>query len=327
MFTTRRHILTATTAVVLATGMVACGSDDGDDAAQSTATPADDSSQATEHTYTVADEIAVTDAGKVRGLEVGPDGRLTAYVSSVEADVPGQVVSVDTSTGDATEIAELPMDELIMRHIFQGFDDEQLALASLKAPLTHIVDEDGNRTDELRVVDGNGVGVEVDDAGDAQMVSDRALSGLNSPNSANRGIFGAADMNGYVAVSQGSSIRFGMDGAPPEEGEPLDLPVEHTRTSAVLDGEDLMVTELDAAGEDTVIAVVYDEEGDAEPQLVQIDLSVDSESGGDTVTDTFTVEGLPDGAQITGVALDPEDENAAWLAVDGQGKLYRVELS
>lgn len=342
-----RRLLLRSTAAVAATGLlgaslVACGGEQDTDA-ETEPTVSETTSSATEsegadngtftadRSYTKQTEVLkVRDGGDIRGLEVNPadlnpvgdlsaSGGLTAYISSVDPDVPGRIVSVN-NIGDTEDIAELPMDELIMKRTLGQFDEGELATASLKAPLTHVVDSDGNQTDEIRAVDGNGIGVEVDSTGAATMTEDRALSGQWAPSRADRGVFGAADMGGYVAISTDEGIEFGTDGDDP-------APFDHESTRAVLDGEELEVTELDAAGEDTVIAVVKGVADESRPQLVTIDLSADP-ADGDTVTETFAVPGLWewDDPQITGVALQDQDVSAAWLSLKDHDGLYKIEL-
>ncbi|MEJ6549492.1 hypothetical protein PQI66_08045 [Corynebacterium sp. USCH3] len=329
--TTSRRLIAAAVAAVTATSLAAC-SDDEDDA-QPASTPAEDSSQTTEtetedaqegvaeHTFTVTDEISVADAGKVRGLEMAADGSLTAMVSSIEQGTPARVVSIDTGNGETRDVAEVSPEQ--WNYVDAGVRSDP-ETTSLVAPLTHLLDDEGNRTDEVLTasLDGNPVQVNLD--------TGEVTVGSNGPGGSPH--LGFADMGDYLLTSMngGGLLSLGNDGPDGLSGYAAEMGPSGTDSEVMVrvERQRVYTTEIDAVDDSTAIAVIAQDsvEDAGGAQLVTVDLTAEPRSDEGNVTDTYSVEGLPGGAQITGVALDPEDENVAWISVNGEDTLYKVEL-
>lgn len=328
--TTSRRLVAAAVAAATATALAACSDDE--DTAQPASAPAEDTSQpttesedvqdgVTEHTFTVTDEISVAEAGKVRGLEMAADGNLTGLVSSVEKDTPARVVSIDTGSGDVRDVAEVSPEQ--WNYVDAGVRKDPEG-SSLVAPLTHLQDDQGNRTDEVLTasLDGNPVQVNLD--------TGEVTVGSNGPGGSPH--LGFADMGDYLLASMngGGLTSWGNDGPDGLSGYAAEMGPSGTDNEVMVRVENQRVytTEIDAVDDTSVIAVIAQDsvEDAGGAQLVTVDLTADPRSDEGNVTDAYSVEGLPEGAQITGVALDPEDENVAWVSVNGEDTLYKVEL-
>lgn len=354
------RILTMLTAgVVTGSMLTACGSDVPSDVsdttrptqtsvAQSDDSPVEDNS-ATWKGYSVAAETDVESAGDIRGLESIGDGE---FVATVVTDMSSGALSVVriSADGDTEEIASLP-----------GFKEgtynrnwyEQDQRRTEGATLTRITGEDGQPTDDFLVVQGGGLKIHrVSLDGDVSEISRDRTNGVLLD------ITGVCARNGTVtATADGYNIRnFTVEGDTLSSGNGyrglVTAGIGETATflNAGVSAERMPVLGIGETDciDDDVMAVIRT------PMTADAVASFESEylqhgSGGvspvgnfsgdaknasmvrfdpdnGNVSEVFTVDGISGEHEVTTVAVDSDDKNAAWVTVKGQDTLYKLEL-